>query len=68
MAGDDRSNLFSQHNEIASPPSAAGNDKCDIFEVAKRIEACPELYGEPVESLVEGSAGLHRTVFRTVAF
>jgi hypothetical protein len=29
----DRSNLFSQHNEIASPPSAARNDKCDIVEI-----------------------------------
>ena len=29
----DRSNLLSQHNEIASPPSAARNDKCDIVEV-----------------------------------
>jgi hypothetical protein len=31
----DRSNLLSQHNEIASPPSAARNDKCDIVEVAR---------------------------------
>jgi len=34
VAGGDRSNLFSQHNEIASPPSAARNDKCDIVELA----------------------------------
>jgi hypothetical protein len=31
----DRSNLFSQHNEIASPPSAARNDKCDIVELRR---------------------------------
>ena len=29
----DRSNLLSQHNEIASPPSAARNDKCDIVQL-----------------------------------
>jgi len=33
----DRSNLFSQHNEIASPPSAARNDKCDNVELVNKI-------------------------------
>jgi len=33
----DRGNLFSQHNEIASPPSAARNDACDIVEILKEF-------------------------------
>ena len=40
----DRSNLLSQHNEIASPPSAARNDKCDIVEVLRVLFHIPNPY------------------------
>jgi hypothetical protein len=37
----DQSNLFSQHNEIASPPSAARNDNCDNVELVSKIVQRP---------------------------
>jgi len=45
----DRSNLFSQHNEIASPPPAARNDKCDIVELGTRH--CESVHGYPIGAI-----------------